>query len=655
MQSFPARPSKLSYRPDIDGLRAIAVLLVVFNHLRTRVTGGYVGVDVFFVISGYLISSVILSDMRSGQFSIVGFYERRVRRIFPALLAMLVVVNVLAFRYLLPSEAESFARSLIAAIVSLSNFQFWREAGYFDAPSALKPLLHTWSLAVEEQFYIFFPPFLLAVRRWFPNRLRIAIWIVAGLSFVAACYSVRSSPSAAFFFSPLRAWELMIGTMVSQNELPAIQKKIWRNVSSSVGLLLILVPAFLFNAQTPFPGLAALPTCLGAGLIIASGETGGSVVASILSWRPLTFIGLISYSLYLWHWPIIVFWNRAQIRPDEDFFDAKTKLILLAMSLVAATLSWWLVETPFRKGRFRPGRRTVFLVNGVLAVGLLMFGAEILNTKGLVARFSPEAAAVAQYTTYHPVEEWRENVCFLTQHNQFSDFKSEICLNNKPQRSQQKSMLLLGDSLAAHLYPGLVTVFSDRDFSQANAASCEPLVVVPDTMDAEFLPNCKRMSAFIYGEYLPNHHFDGVLLAASWHEESLPELGRTIEWIKAHGMPVILFGPVPEYDTSLPRLLALSIREKDPGLLDRHRLARTLKLDKEMAELARTEWKVAYVSAVEDLCGSQVEMVAKAQSEMAGCLAFAAPGVPLQFDDHHFTVAGSILYARAMQARKQIP
>jgi peptidoglycan/LPS O-acetylase OafA/YrhL len=261
------------YRPDIDGLRALAVILVLMNHLETHMTGGYVGVDVFFVISGYLISANILSDMVAGKFTIVGFYERRVRRIFPALLVMLLVVTLLAYRYLIPSEVEDYSRSLLAALLSGSNFFFWHKGGYFDQPD-LEPLLHTWSLGVEEQFYILFPLLLVMIRRWFPRKLRPAIIGISVVSFIAACLTVRSHAIAAFFFAPLRAWELLMGTIVSQKYIPSLRGSLARNLASGAGLLLIMVPGFKYDDLTVFPGWTALPPCLGDGVFFGGPAAG---------------------------------------------------------------------------------------------------------------------------------------------------------------------------------------------------------------------------------------------------------------------------------------------------------------------------------------------------------------------------------------------
>lgn len=402
MAENPQRKPTLTYRRDIDGLRAVAVLLVVFNHLHTRFDGGYIGVDVFFVISGYLISAVIIQEMNRGEFSIVEFYERRIRRIFPALFVMMGVVTVLAWFYLTPSEVEEYARSMLAAVYSGSNLLFWHEAGYFDAPSSLKPLLHTWSLAVKEQFYILFPLLLVLVKRWFPQRLQTAIWTISAVSFAAACFWVWKDPTAAFFFAPLRAWELLIGTILSQRYLPRIEGAIARNIASVTGILLIFVPSLMYSPQTAFPGLAALPPCLGAALLIAAGDTGGSVVGSILSWRPVTFVGLISYSLYLWHWPILVYQTTSSALLDVPQFDKKAKLAVFVVSIIVATLSWRFVETPFRKGKFRPSRRLLAQMTVVSLIILTAAGAFMVFDHGMPSRFPPDALTVAQYADYDP-------------------------------------------------------------------------------------------------------------------------------------------------------------------------------------------------------------------------------------------------------------
>jgi peptidoglycan/LPS O-acetylase OafA/YrhL len=654
------RTTTITYRPDVDGLRAVAVLLVVLDHIHTRITGGYIGVDVFFVISGYLISSVILSEMASGRFSVTNFYERRIRRIFPALLAMLLGSAAVSYFCFVPSETKDFARSLLAALFSVSNFYFWRQphvnligwhhAGYFDSSlsrTASATLLHTWSLGVEEQFYIIFPLFLMGVRRWFPNLLRVAIWSITILTFTLACIWVHRDPTVAFYFAPLRAWELLIGTVISQHYVPAICGKIARNLAATAGLLLILVPAMHYDAATHFPGLAALPPCLGAVLVIAAGETGNSLVGRLLSWRPIVFLGLISYSLYLWHWPIITFLEASYIPVDYES-PKRLKLAVLVASLIVGSLSWLFVERPFRAGRLRPGRRVLFLVTGAAVTLTAALGAVMIASGGVSSRFPLEAVEIDRNTNYDFTSAYRLNVCFIdAKVSSFEQFDKEACLREDPTR---KNYLLVGDSHAAQLYPGLRAVFPELNISQATITTCLPLLTPPLDLRSE----CDgKIWNYIYGDFLTRHKVDAVLIAGRWREEDFPELGRTIFWIQQHGIEVILFGPNPEFDVRLPRLLTLSLFEPKLAVIDRHRRTASLQTDEKLSALARGQWKIRYISAFENLCATSMKR-ALAQT-ISGCPVYAAAGVPLLFDSNHLTVDGSILFARTMRERNQLP
>src|SRR6185437_11564090 len=367
-QSAARRPSpagRTRYRADIDGLRAIAVLLVVASHLHVaHFAGGYIGVDVFFVISGYLISSNIVPQIRAGSFSLTDFYLRRIRRIFPALIVMLAATIPLAWRFLFPTEMVEYARSLLAAVFACSNTLLWSWGGYFASQNELKPLLHTWSLGVEEQFYLLFPLCLLAL-----TRFRQQAWIkpficaLAVVSLVAASILAYRNPHAAFFNVGLRAWELMIGAILSQRYVPSPHRRISRELATVLGLLAIVLPAILYTATSTFPGLTALPPCLGAALIIAAGENGASLPSRLLSLPPLVFFGLISYSLYLWHWPVQVFYNLRHLQTCAPGSCAvpinhTAQASIFLVSTVIATLSWQYVETPFRRRKdlFTPRR-----------------------------------------------------------------------------------------------------------------------------------------------------------------------------------------------------------------------------------------------------------------------------------------------------------
>ncbi len=647
----PAPSTALTYRRDIDGLRAVAVLLVVLDHLHTRVRGGYVGVDVFFVISGYLIGASILKEMDAGTFSVAAFYERRIRRIFPALLVMMLFVVLLALRFFVPAEIESVAFSLISALLSVSNFLFWHQAGYFDTPSLLKPLLHTWSLAVEEQFYIVFPLLLFGIRRSLPLRLKLCILTLAGLSFALACGMVPLHPTAAFFLAPTRAWELLCGTALSQGWFPAIRRSLSKNLAGGAGLLFILVPAFVYSAQTPFPGFAALAPCLGAVLFIAAGEDRPSLPSAVLSCRPFAWVGLISYSLYLWHWPLAVFQNNSYLLIDAPPGSKQVKLAIFVASMVAAALSWRLVEQPFRRGPLRPGRRRLLLISaGASACLLLAFC--LVASRGLSSRFPAEALAVDRYTNFNVQQPYRENVCFLGPGSTMADFDKKLCLAESSVPAETRpELLLLGDSHAAQLYPGLRLVYSNRQILQANTASCRPFL-----SQVQEPGRCGDLYRFIYGTYLAHHRPSAVLLAGRWDESELRPLSETVRWLQKNGQNVVLFGPSIEFDVPLPRLIALSLRDHDPLRIEKHRATDPQKTDRKLAALARDAWHVPYISMYENLCGDQVEMAARAQPETsAGCPIYAAPHVPLLFDTDHLTPEGSVLLARTIQSNGQLP
>ena len=288
----------IKYRPDIDGLRAIAVLSVIFFHTGiSGFSGGFVGVDVFFVISGYLITSIILKDIKSGEFSIARFYERRIRRIFPPLFTV-ITFTVVVSAFLFDSNSfESFGRSITATTFFCSNVLFWKESGYFDASSITKPLLHTWSLAVEEQFYIFFPLLLIGITRFSKNRY--LQWIV-GISLVSLMMSiigVYTHQVITFYLLPTRAWELLFGSFLSLEVIPKLESNVQRNLVSFIGLSLIIFSICFYTESTLFPGVAALAPVLGASFIIHSGKGGASIVKKLLSYKPIVYIGLISYSL----------------------------------------------------------------------------------------------------------------------------------------------------------------------------------------------------------------------------------------------------------------------------------------------------------------------------------------------------------------------
>jgi peptidoglycan/LPS O-acetylase OafA/YrhL len=624
---------RLAYRPDIDGLRAVAVLLVIAYHLvALKIWGGFVGVDVFFVISGFLISSVILREIEEERFSLLAFYERRIRRIFPALMVMLFVIAIFSCVYLLPSELKDFAKSLIAAVFSVSNIYFLENSDYFAAPTASKPLLHTWSLAVEEQFYIFFPLFLLLIRQWIPGSFKKAVVLVASASFAVSVFGAYAFPTATFYLPVTRAWELLLGTMLSLHIFPSIRSAFWRNAASAAGLLLIVGCGFAYGARTHFPGLAAVPPCLGAALIIAAGQTGTSVVGRLLSLRPVVFVGLISYSLYIWHWPIIVF-QRMSMLQIRDASSRSVKCGLLVVMILVATLSWRYVETPFRKGRLMLKGAGAFRFATASGVALTFAGLLILALHGLPSRYTPEEVQISSYMEREAP--YRLGTCFISSGKPSTDFDVSTCLR---QDAQKKNYLLLGDSHAAQLWYGLDTVFPDINILQATASGCEP------TLQHVYMygDQCTPIMQYVYNDYLPKHPVDEILIAARWEQGDLPRIDDTMRKLKQQGLNIVLFGPIVQYDSPLPRLLTASLKENDPSLPFRHRLNKYRKLDDEMAYLAEHTWHVPYVSLFKLLCPQDV------------CTEYAQKDVPLQFDYGHLTQAGSVLVAERLRAENSL-
>lgn len=380
------------YRADIDGLRAIAVVPVVLFHAKVPgFSGGFVGVDVFFVISGYLITSIIFTEISQARFSILSFYERRIRRILPALFAVLIGSGIAAYFLLLPEEMKAFGRSVVATTLFASNLLFWREADYFDATAETKPLLHTWSLAVEEQFYIFFPVALALCFRFMPRYLRSMVVMTAILSFVLCVVAQKLSPVASFYLPVTRIWELMIGAILALGVIPLAKTDLQRSLMGGAGLAAILAGVFLYDARTPFPGVSALLPTIGAALVIHAGANGRHATAALLSLRPVVFVGLVSYSFYLWHWPVLVF---GRMFANSELTPLEIVAAVIA-SFALAVLSWHYVERPFRNRTLDAGRKILFSATFSLMTAFCLLGITTVATSGIPQRFQNNVLKIA--------------------------------------------------------------------------------------------------------------------------------------------------------------------------------------------------------------------------------------------------------------------
>ncbi|MCG8315911.1 MAG: acyltransferase [Pseudomonadales bacterium] len=375
----------IRYRPEVDGLRALAVLPVAFYHAEFEfVSGGYVGVDIFFVISGYLITSLILKDLRTESFSMTNFWMRRIRRILPV--SLLVMMTVLAaFYFVYPSSMYmDLAGSVLAQNIFVSNIYFWLGSGYFDPASELKPLLHNWSLSVEEQYYFIFPICLLVLYKWNPRLLFVFVVGVVFISLVLALFFTEIYPGAAFYTLPTRAWELGVGAMLALLPLKYhVKGNVTANIISFLALLMMIYPMLMYDELTSFPGKNAIFPVAGAALFIYSSTLVRTEIGKIFSLRYVVLIGLLSYSFYLWHWCAIVFYKALCLVPPKPL----QLLLPLAVSFILAALSYKYVETPIRKNVVVFTNKKLLIGVAVVIAALLLFSSFVYVKNGLEGRF----------------------------------------------------------------------------------------------------------------------------------------------------------------------------------------------------------------------------------------------------------------------------
>lgn len=628
------------YRADIDGLRAVAVLAVVLNHFSSALLpGGFVGVDVFFVISGYLITRIISDEIAQGRFTFARFYERRARRIFPALFGMLAVTLAAGYALLLPSDYIGALRAALATMLFASNVLLWREqSGYFDATeSKLDPLLHTWSLAVEEQFYVLFPIFLLICYRYWRKRM---VWILlacALVSLAGAAMVVKGNRSAVFFLSPFRAWELLAGSLLAYGALPAIGSRLLREALAISGLMAIMLASLFYGDGTVFPGLAALAPVLGAAAIIHAGSSGPTFAGRLLQWRPVVYVGRISYSLYLWHWPLIVLAQYANgMEPLSRFWP-----LLLLASLALGSASYHFIEQPFRHGAGALARLALpFGAAITLALGLFCAAGVVMG--GFPDRFSPAVLSLDKARSP------------LIPYNDCSELAPQTaCLLGDGEGEPQ--MLLWGDSHMVSLAPALHDVLRQR----GTRAVLVPYLGCAPVFEAgsAIRPSCPEMQAEIKAYLVAHPHIKTVVMAAFWStyfREGGPlqmvsstgetvggqagaqaGLRATLQWLRQSQRTVILIGPVPAYDKSVPAALALeaaSGRQRARSSISEERLANAPFLA--VVEEFKPDMRFHYVDLVPWLCAPECRLIEQ--------------GIPLYRDAHHLSVAGAMTLEDAL-------
>jgi peptidoglycan/LPS O-acetylase OafA/YrhL len=617
---------EVAYRADIDGLRAIAVLSVIAFHADPKLApGGFVGVDIFFVISGFLISSLIVNGLNQGDFSFLEFYRRRIRRLFPALIAVLLATLALGLFVLLPTEFASLGRHTVGAAAFAANVLNYVEDGYFDAPAISKPLLHIWSLGVEEQFYFVFPALLVLI--WRKRRGKLVLVLIGIASFVLNIATVRDHSSSAFYLPATRFWEFIAGALLSfaptayskfveRVTLGPLIASWWRDGIAAMGLLLIFA-GFALTSTDNFPGWWALLPVLGTVFLIGAGPLTW-LNRQIIADSKLVFIGLISYPLYLWHWPLLVM-GRTTMDAYNNKYERTTAIVAVALAFVLAWLTFRFIERPARARRpaFAARRITGALFVGLASVALLGF--VIVQFDGLPTRYPKEIQALVAAKT-------------------FADAYADDLPIDDSKNSIGPLLVTYGDSHAWHLQAGLRRLQTEQTFRLQLLSwrlGCSPMVVTAwKRADEE---TC-RASIAAEHSYLERAKPDIVVIAAHWFAyRQIERISESVRFLQKIGVPrIVVIGPVPTWPRPL-RVILYRLYNADPSHRIPERLfdlskQQTLEADRRLKEIT-SNLGVNYISTYGVFCNEN------------GCLARLGLGATakdlVQRDNTHLTPFGS--------------
>ncbi|OQW50281.1 MAG: hypothetical protein A4S09_00365 [Proteobacteria bacterium SG_bin7] len=645
---------KSAYRPDIDGLRAVAVLFVVIYHANFNFfSGGFVGVDVFFVISGFLITNLIVNDVDGNCFSLTKFYERRIRRILPALYFLVLCILLVGYFIILPEDYLDLAKSATAVLAFVSNFYMAKNTGYFDGPAESKLFLHTWSLSVEEQFYFFFPVFILLVSRYFKsqNLRTLLISVVTILSLVWSQMKVSTNANGAFYFLPSRAWELLAGSLIFLQERRISKSKwLYSNITSLVGLALIFYGGIAYSAQTQFPGFRALAPVLGAMLVIIGGFFEKNLVSNFLGLNIFTGIGKISYSLYLWHWPFFVLLKYLYLWPTSF----AGRLAVIASAFFMSFMSWKFIEQPIRNLTIDV-RKEIFKYAAAATACLAGICGVVIFSKGFSQRI----------TVTKSVEE-----------KSFETVKKR-CLAEKGGK-----ICSLGDSLSpestffwgdSHLLSlayeiEKIAKKNGKRISVAVAAGCPPLFNVSQHRNG-YDRECIEFGRSVL-DYLRSHKVDRVVMFARWSiyvtgerfgdEGGNPVLLRgpastsqterdnesifregfssTLRELKEMKKKVVIFGPTPEVGWDVPRRLSIQklINTKPPEEVTVSGFQR------------RNKAIIGMLSNSKDNGLAEIEFLDKKLCDDRFCK-YQNRDEPYYYDTNHLSVAGAMLFSDVIE------
>lgn len=627
----------IEYRADIDALRGLAVLaVVVFHTFPSLLPGGFVGVDVFFVISGYLVTKIIVNSKQRGSFSFLDFYSRRFRRIIPALLVVLIFTAGLSALFLLPDEIESLGKHIVAAATFSNNFILWSEANYFDKAAETKPLLHLWSLSVEEQYYLLWPFLVLLI--WRLGKYSLAVLgVLFGLSFFANVFMVDERPAQVFYLLPYRFWELAAGAMVvaAERHMAPLKPRQCETLSF-IGLVLIIISMVLFKGLTRYPGYLGLLPVLGTALLIWSGER-SFVGRKLTANRFLVFIGLISYPLYLWHWPLLTI---ARLRlADGGWVLTIVCAFLAVLSVGLSFLTWKIVELPIRRFQIFNISPVKLVCSTLLLLALTVGVGWAFKSGLLMSERQRHALEILKNYRSIYLAEYRTDICYFGEANtKPTDFLEECYL---PDFSRRR-IFIWGDSFAAHLYYGINKVADKSNFQILQiTSSCVPVLDWASDPHSK----CKEINDFAFEKIRQAKPL--VVLATNWinnHErpDFFEKLSYTLKRLEELKVPILVVGQMPLWQDGLPKVIQRNFIMKGLTVPERAIAG----LDKKVNFVDNKLTNFFEKSSLES---QQLLRPLKELCSEKGCLVLVGQDLQtslISFDAGHFTPLGSIYFAK---------
>lgn len=599
------------YRADIDGLRAFAVLLVVFYHaFPLKIQGGFIGVDIFFVISGFLISSIIMNSLKNKKFSFIEFYSRRINRIFPSLLFVLISSFIIGWFVLLPDELKQLGKHIVGAATFTSNILLWNESGYFDVSAETKPLLHLWSLGIEEQFYIIWPFLILMAYKLNFNVLIVFI-SMGFISFIFNVLNVNENPIGAFYSPQTRFWELIFGSILAYiklnklslsaffhmhivNYAPSLLRlnsSLILNVTSFVGAGLIVISVINITKESQFPGWWALLPATGTFLIIFAGQN-AYLNKYVLSNRFFVWIGLISFPLYLWHWPLLSFYQI-------NYGNSPSFLISISIIFISILLAWFTYEMIEKQIRLNVSINYTSSVCILFLFSIGCIGYNIYDKNGYGSRYSPLIKELVDNNNKDSTKSWRVGSCHLLPQQDYLSFKS--CASEKKTKDKQ-TIMIWGDSHGAHLYSGYLSIYGEKyRLIQRTASTCPPI----RNYELKGSPECIGINDKVL-EYIRDEKPEKIILAAAWDVYDWRRVEDTVNILREIGIQnIILIGSVPRWKDSLSRQLLIAMKNDDehriPNRMKLGLEANVFDLDIEMTNFA-SELMIEYISPTQILC-----------------------------------------------------